>query len=390
VKAGWKEVPLGEIAELINGRAYKKTELLDAGPYPVLRVGNFFTNRNWYYSDLELPAKNYCDKGDLLYAWSASFGPRIWSGDRCIFHYHIWKVVPDLERVSKAFLFHLLDWDKELIKEEQGAGATMLHVSKRSMEARLVPLPPLEEQQRIVAILDEAFAGLDRAKVNAEANLASAKELFLAALGEALNPQDAVKAGWRSKALGTISEVKYGFTAKASVDPIGPRFLRITDIQDGDVDWDQVPYCRLSEKERARHTLRAGDIVFARTGATTGKSFLIREAPEAVCASYLIKVRPDKSVVHPGFLNVYFQTRAYWETIALGTEGAAQGGFNASKLAALPIPLPPLEEQQRIVERLDRLKEFTSELESRYAEAISDLDQLRQSLLAKAFAGELT
>ncbi|MEM5516321.1 restriction endonuclease subunit S [Henriciella sp. AS95] len=162
-----------------------------------------------------------------------------------------------------------------------------------------------------------------------------------------------MKAGWELRALGEFSEIKYGYTAKAARDAVGPRFLRITDIQDGRVDWDQVPYCKITEKDHAKHSVSKGDIVFARTGATTGKSFLISEAPDTVCASYLIKVRPNDEIVESSFLNLYFQTSEYWQHISLGTEGAAQGGFNATKLAALPIPLPPLQEQRRIVAVLD-------------------------------------
>jgi type I restriction enzyme S subunit len=162
-----------------------------------------------------------------------------------------------------------------------------------------------------------------------------------------------VRETWDSRPLGAFSDIKYGYTAKADSEPVGPRFLRITDIQNGAVNWDQVPFCKVSEKDHAKHKVKEGDIVFARTGATTGKSFLIREAPDTVCASYLIKVRPNRTTVLPEFLNIYFQTSEYWDAIALGTEGAAQGGFNASKLGALPIPLPPTEEQQRIVTVLD-------------------------------------
>lgn len=158
---------------------------------------------------------------------------------------------------------------------------------------------------------------------------------------------------WDVRSLGDFSEIKYGYTAKANSEPVGPKFLRITDIQNGDVDWEAVPFCEVSLRDQERHRLQSGDLVFARTGATTGKSFLIHQPPESVCASYLIRVRPDQAVVLPSFLNVYFQTADYWDAIAAGTEGAAQGGFNASKLSALLIPLPPLEEQRRIVAVLD-------------------------------------
>ena len=148
----WPMVALGEIARLINGRAYKREELLDDGPTPVLRVGNFFSNRNWYYSDLELDEDKYCDVGDLLYAWSASFGPRIWEGPRAIFHYHIWKI-ETTEAIERKFLFYLLEADSAKIRSE-GHGIAMLHATKGGMEKREFPLPPLETQQAIVAELE--------------------------------------------------------------------------------------------------------------------------------------------------------------------------------------------------------------------------------------------
>ena len=148
----WSLVELGTIARLINGRAYRQDELLTEGQTPVLRVGNFFSNRGWYYSDLELEPGKYCNPGDLLFAWSASFGPKIWDGPRAIYHYHIWKIEPT-EVVDKMFLFHLLAADSERIKSE-GHGIAMLHVTKGSMEKRKFPLPPLEMQKEIVAEID--------------------------------------------------------------------------------------------------------------------------------------------------------------------------------------------------------------------------------------------
>ena len=74
---GWAETVVKQVCELQNGKAYKQDELLEHGKYPVLRVGNFFSNRSWYFSNLELENEKYCHEGDLLYAWSASFGPKI-------------------------------------------------------------------------------------------------------------------------------------------------------------------------------------------------------------------------------------------------------------------------------------------------------------------------
>lgn len=162
-----------------------------------------------------------------------------------------------------------------------------------------------------------------------------------------------MNAGWQIKPLGDISTIAYGYTAKAVSEIVGPKFLRITDVQNGRVDWNNVPYCPIDAADHQKHKLETGNIVFARTGATTGKSFLIENPPDAVCASYLIKVSKLSEAINPRFLSLYFNTDQYWNDIEAGTEGAAQGGFNASKLKALSIPIPPLDEQKQIVATLD-------------------------------------
>jgi type I restriction enzyme S subunit len=150
-----------------------------------------------------------------------------------------------------------------------------------------------------------------------------------------------------------VSAISYGYTESASFEPVGPRFLRITDIQDDHVDWDSVPYCRIQSVDLPKYRLASGDIVFARTGATTGKSFLVIDPPEAVFASYLIRLRLIEKELLPQFVYLFFQTPTYWKSIKDGSTGSAQGGFNATKLGALSIPIPPILEQRRIVGILD-------------------------------------
>jgi len=132
---------------------------------------------------------------------------------------------------------------------------------------------------------------------------------------------------------------------------VGPKFLRITDIQNGKVDWNTVPYCKCDNHDKYR--LRPGDILFARTGATTGKSFLIRDCPHSVFASYLIRVQLSKEV-YPAYVYQFLQTPSYWSHIAQFTTGSTQGGFNASKLAEIRVPLPPLPIQKQIAAILEK------------------------------------
>jgi len=157
-----EKVKLKDICRLINGRAYKQEELLDSGKYPVLRVGNFFSDKVFYYSDLELEEDKYCDNGDLLFAWSASFGPKIWDGEKVIYHYHIWKMELT-DRVNKEFLFYYLFHLSERIKSE-GHGGIMIHTTKAEMEEREFNLPTLEEQIAISEILNKVMSVIDKRK----------------------------------------------------------------------------------------------------------------------------------------------------------------------------------------------------------------------------------
>jgi type I restriction enzyme S subunit len=143
----WEEKELSEEVTFINGRAYSQEELQDKGKYTILRVGNFYTNSSWYYSDMELGAKYYTDYGDLLYTWSASFGPHIWNGDKVIYHYHIWKLELS-ENIDKLFLLHLLDYDRAKILSGSN-GSTMIHITKSAMEAKKVFIPKKDEQTAI-------------------------------------------------------------------------------------------------------------------------------------------------------------------------------------------------------------------------------------------------
>ena len=161
IPSSWEWIRLGSGVKFINGRAYKKTELLtDSNLTPVLRVGNLFTNSSWYYSDLKLDEDKYIDNGDLIYAWSASFGPRIWNGGHVIYHYHIWKTVIK-KSIDKKFLYYFLSDPHNVLGETKLHGSTMKHVTKTNMEKLPFPLPPLEEQKRIVAKIEKIMNSIN-------------------------------------------------------------------------------------------------------------------------------------------------------------------------------------------------------------------------------------
>ena len=161
---------------------------------------------------------------------------------------------------------------------------------------------------------------------------------------------------WRQTTLAEVSvDVSYGYTESAVKEKIGPRFLRITDIQGGVVNWQTVPHCPISPSDHEKYCLQSGDIVIARTGNSTGESYLFRGGEDAVFASYLIRFRPDAKRVDPGFVWYCLRTIHWWNFISGSKSGSAQAGANAKVLGSFHLSLPPLAEQRRIAHILGTL-----------------------------------
>ncbi|VEU60011.1 type I restriction-modification system subunit S (plasmid) [Mesomycoplasma conjunctivae] len=146
-------VKLKDIVTFINGRAYSQPELQDKGKYRIVRVGNFSGKNEWFYSDMELNEDKYCENGDLLYKWACNFGPEIWKSEKTIFHYHIWKIKWDEKRVDKMFLYYLLMYMTPYWLSSTN-GSIMIHITKETMEEKIVDLPPLKTQKKISKILE--------------------------------------------------------------------------------------------------------------------------------------------------------------------------------------------------------------------------------------------
>jgi type I restriction enzyme S subunit len=147
----WKEYKLGDVSKFLNGRAYKATEFREEGT-PIIRIQNLTGIGNQVYSDLKLSEDKYIDKGDLVYAWSATFGPFIWKGQKSIYHYHIWKILCNEKLINKYFLYyHLLNKSDGL--KDSGNGTLFTHITKELMESFVIKLPSISEQLSITRIL---------------------------------------------------------------------------------------------------------------------------------------------------------------------------------------------------------------------------------------------
>ena len=197
--------------------------------------------------------------------------------------------------------------------------------------------------------------------------------------------------GWAETKIGEISDrIHYGYTAKSQRKPIGTKLLRITDIQNNNVIWDNVPYCNIVDADKEKYLLKTNDLVFARTGATVGKSYLIpSNIPESVFASYLIRVILNQNISHK-FIYNFFQTNKYWTQIKEGSAGIGQPNVNATKLSNINLPIPPLNEQNRIVNRIEELLTRLDAGVVALKQVQTLLKKYRQSVLKSAVKGKLT
>ena len=388
MKQGWEMKRLDNVCTFINGKAYNKEELLNTGKYPVLRVGNFFTNNDWYYSDLELSEDKYCDNGDLLYAWSASFGPRIWSGEKVIYHYHIWKVIPDSKIITKEFLYHLLYWDVEKIKSDHGTGTTMMHVGKGSMDARVVPIPPILEQQRIVSILENAFAAIATAKANAEQNLKNAKELFESYLQGVFEKKGE---DWEEKTLGEV--IRKSETVDPTKKP-DDAFIYL-DVSSVNKETKEIENATVllgkDAPSRARKLVKANDVIFATVRPTHSRVALITEEYDnQVCSTGYFVLRA-KEFLNNNLVFYFLLTYGFNKQMEKLQKGASYPAVTDSEVKGIYIPYPKsMKEQQTIVQKLDALSAETKKLEAIYKQKVVALEELKKSVLQKAFNGELS
>ena len=202
-----------------------------------------------------------------------------------------------------------------------------------------------------------------------------------------------VPQGWEWERWGNIAQtIQYGYNAPALEHGI-IKMVRISDIQENCVLWDNVPYCQIDENDIETYLLKANDILFARTGGTVGKSFLVEEVPErAIYAGYLIRTRYS-SLLNPHYMKSFMESQLYWEQLKNGTIATAQPNCNGKTLAKMLLPIPPTKEQERIVEKLTQLSSFLDNYglcQNRLNLLNEEIkEQLKKSILQEAIQGKL-
>ena len=277
------------------------------------------------------------------------------------------------------------------------------HLNKARQE--LVKIPPLIKKFRQSVLakalsgeLTEEWRGQQESLESASVLLARIRGERKQKLGKKYREPEPIGSSdltelpedWEWAHLSFLSEkIQYGYTERATDIKIGPKFLRITDIaEDGTVGWDKVPYCKCNEANKRKYMLKNGDIVVARTGATTGKNYLVKDCPEVVFASYLISIRVFKEI-NSEYISYFMSSNYYWNQVMTMQKGTAQPGANATIFSSLVVPVAPLTEQYEIIRRVKELNAQADTIEKCVKIAQAHCQKLAQSILAQAFRGEL-
>jgi type I restriction enzyme S subunit len=361
------------------------------------------SHKTYKWNDAPSRAQQIVRKGDILFSTVRTYLKNIAQVESEIYNGQIassgFCVIRANAEMNPRFLFYLSISEKFLRPlNELQTGSSYPAVRDKDVFNQLVPAPPKETQQQIVSKIEELFSELDKGieeLKTAQQQLKLYRQAVLKWAFEGKLTNERVKdgelpEGWKTFKLKDMSEnIQYGYTESSSKEAVGPKFLRITDIQDNKVNWEEVPYCRIDDGSKGKYLLKEGDLVFARTGATVGKSYLIKgEIPEAVFASYLIRVRVNQAM-NEKYLAYFFYSNEYWSQITEGQVGIGQPNVNGTKLGQLQIVVAPLEEQQQIVQEIESRLSVCDKIEETITDSLKQAEALRQSILKKAFEGKL-
>ncbi len=376
--AQWDSKPLLEVAEVIYGtRVVKKRD--QGTKYPVYGGGGAtFSVDQTNRSDCTIVARFGMSEECVRFV----------AGDFFLNDSGLTVETRDQMHLSQEFLdVQLLGRQNEIYALGRGTAQKNLDVS--AFKKLPIAIPSLEEQRRIVAVLGEAFEGLARAHAHAETNLQNTRDLLALSFEHELLKR---KGASTQTTIGEVcTSFEYGTSTKSKPNGKMP-VLRMGNLQSGEIDWTDLVYTD-SESDIKKLTLKEGDVLFNRTNSLehVGKAAIYRGDMPAIFAGYLIRVHYDSETLVPEFLNMFLNSKSardYGRSIS--GKSVNQANISASKLKTYPIMLPSIDIQKEIVEKMESLREPLKDLERTYENKIKYLDDLRQSIFQKAFAGELT
>ena len=399
MREGWDSIKLADAVEILNGFAFKSSRYVPEG-IRVIRISNvqkgYVEDKDpkFYPASSKDEIKKYLlQEGDLLMSLTGNVGRvGLLPGSMlpCALNQRVACLRVKSAKLSKMFLFYLLNSNVfEAMCIKFSSGVAQLNMSTEWLKEQVIPLPSLPEQQRIVDILDQEFAKIDALKANAEKSLQAAKDLY----AECLNSSLSFKDGWKTKTLDEVcskitdgthnsppntaqGEFKY-ITAK-NIKPWG---LDLTDISFVSADTHRDIFSRCNPCK--------GDVLYIKDGATTGIAILNPLEEEFSLLSSVALLKPLNTEITSKYLCYAMNSPKMYAFVRGKMDGAAITRITLKKIKEFPISFPPLEEQDIITACLDKLNEKCSALQENYKKTLALCDDLKQSLLRKAFNGEL-
>ncbi len=370
MKQGWEVRKLGEVLKLEYGKPLPNDKRIPDGKYPIYGANGEKGKTNEFYYD----------KKTILVGRKGSAGEinltdeKFWPLDVTYF------VTFEGKKYDLMFLFHLLS----LLELPKMAKGVKPGINRNEVYDVKVNFPPLLEQQRIVAILDEAFAAIAKAKANTEQNLKNAKELFESYLQSVFENKGE---GWEENTLGEVCEI-----SSKLIDPKKPEFQELIHVGAGNIESQKGTLLNL--KTAKEEGLISGKFLFDESMVLYSKirPYLMKVLNcnfQGLCSADIYPLLPFKEKITKDFLYHLLLSKDFTEYAILGSQRAGMPKVNREHLFAYGITLPPLKDQQTIVQKLDALSVETKQLEAIYQQKINDLDELKKSILQKAFAGEL-
>lgn len=404
----WYWSKLGEITSVIGGGtpSSKINEYYDNGDIAWITPSDLSNYNNMYISKgkkmitklgLMKSSAKLLPKGTVCLSSRAPIGYVVIAKNELSTNQGFKSFLP-----SKVFKSEYLYWYLKSIKhilEAKASGTTFLELSAKKAGEVEIPLPPINEQQRIVNRIESLFAKLDRAKELIENTLAQFEQNKMAILHKAFTGELTAKwrkennidlSSWKEKTIDELcTSLKYG-TSKKSKPEGSVVVLRMGNLQNGEIDWSNLMYTD-DKEDIEKYLLKKGDVLFNRTNGSAdliGKTSIYRGEYPAIYAGYLIKLDYGKDIIGE-YLNYIMNSnkaRAYCNKIK--SSGASQFNINAKKIGAFKIPVPTIEEQQEIVNILDNLLAKYNKIKN-LEQQLEKIELLKKAILAKAFRGEL-
>ena len=395
MKAGWQVKSLGEVCHLIGGGTPSKDNAdFYTGNIPWATVRDMRsdvitdTEHKITEAAIKSSSTNIIPSGSVIIATRVGLGKVCLLNQDTAINQDLRGIFPkDKTKLSTQFLFWWLKSVSDVIVAE-GTGATVQGVKLPFVKSLQIPLPQLPEQQRIVAILDEAFAAIAAARANAEQNRQNARALFESYLQSVFSQRGE---GWVEKRLQDVCEkITDGTHQTPTYFCEGVVFLSSRNVTSGKIDWDNIKY--IDEKQHIemhrRVAPRLNDILLAKNGTTGVAAMVDRDVVFDIYVSLALLRALD--VIRPSFLLYFVNSPLAKQQFNKRLKGTGVPNLHLGEIREVVIPLPnSLTTQDEIVSALDTFSAKTQRLESLYQRKIAALDELKQSLLQQAFSGQL-